>query len=62
MPLADVCRVLEIANSRDAAARPDDDEKADVGITGTSSNGVAHSLWRVHWSRMAICVPEAVQM
>lgn len=39
--LADVCRVLEIANSRDAAARLDDDEKADVGITDTSSNGVA---------------------
>ena len=26
--LADVCRVLEITNSRDAAARLDDDEKA----------------------------------
>lgn len=31
--LADVCRVLEIANSRDAAARLDDDERGDVGIT-----------------------------
>ena len=39
--LADVCRVLEVANSRDASARLDDDEKADVGITDTSSNGVA---------------------
>lgn len=38
--LADVCRVLELANSRDAAARLDTDEKADVGITDTSSSGV----------------------
>jgi prophage antirepressor-like protein len=38
--LVDVCRVLGIANSRDAASRLDDDEKADVGITDTSSNGV----------------------
>jgi prophage antirepressor-like protein len=30
--LADVCRVLEIANSRDAAGRLDPDEKDDVGI------------------------------
>lgn len=37
--LADVCRVLEIGNSRDAAARLDGDEKADVDITDTSSNG-----------------------
>ena len=36
----DVCRILEISNSRDAVARLDDDEKADVGITDTSSNGV----------------------
>lgn len=32
--LADVCRVLEIANSRDAASRLDDDEKG-VGNTDT---------------------------
>ncbi|MBK3732924.1 hypothetical protein GAY29_07340 [Azospirillum brasilense] len=32
--LADVCRVLEIGNSRDAAARLDDDEKG-VGIIDT---------------------------
>jgi len=31
--LTDVCQVLEIANSRDAATRLDDDEKDDVGIT-----------------------------
>ena len=31
--LTDVCRVLDIANSRDAASRLDDDEKDDVGIT-----------------------------
>lgn len=30
--LIDVCSVLEIANSRDAATRLDDDEKGDVGI------------------------------
>lgn len=33
---ADVCRVLEISNARDAVARLDDDEKADVGITDAS--------------------------
>lgn len=33
--LADVCAVLEIANSRDAASRLDDDEKDGVGITDT---------------------------
>lgn len=33
---ADLCRVLEIANSRDAVARLDDDERADVGITDAS--------------------------
>lgn len=38
--LADVCGVLGVANSRDAATRLDDDEKADVGITDTSLNGV----------------------
>jgi prophage antirepressor-like protein len=31
--LADVCRVLEIGNARDAASRLDDDEKDGVGIT-----------------------------
>ena len=31
--LKDVCTVLEIANSRDAALRLDEDEKDDVGIT-----------------------------
>lgn len=36
---ADVCRVLEIANSRDAVGKLDDDERADVGLTDTSSNG-----------------------
>lgn len=38
---ADVCEVLTIGNNRDAVARLDDDEKADVGITDTSSNGTA---------------------
>ena len=33
--LADVCKVLEISNSRDAASRLDDDEKDGVGITDT---------------------------
>ncbi len=37
---ADVCRVLDIANGRDAVARLDYDEKAAVVITDTSSNGV----------------------
>ena len=36
---ADVCRVLEIENNRDAVSVLDEDEKADVGITDTSSNG-----------------------
>lgn len=31
--LRDLCAVLDIANSRDAAARLDEDEKDDVGIT-----------------------------
>lgn len=39
--LADVCKALGIANARDAATRLDEDEKADVGLTDTSSNGVA---------------------
>lgn len=38
--LSDVCAVLDISNSRDAASRLDDDEKGSVGITDTSSNGV----------------------
>lgn len=37
---ADVCKALEIKNGRDAMSRLDDDEKADVGLTDTSSNGV----------------------
>jgi prophage antirepressor-like protein len=37
----DVCGVLGIANSRDAVDKLDADEKADVGLTDTSSNGVA---------------------
>lgn len=36
----DVCRVLDIRNSRDAVARLDADEKAAVALTDTSSNGV----------------------
>lgn len=36
----DVCEVLDIANSRDAVAKLDADERADVGISDTSSNGV----------------------
>lgn len=39
--LSDVCRVLEIANSRNAAARLDEDERSDVHITDVSSNGVS---------------------
>ena len=37
---ADVCRALEIGNSRMATDRLDDDEKAAVSLTDTSSNGV----------------------
>ena len=37
---ADVCRALEISNPRDALGRLDGDEKAAVGLTDTSSNGV----------------------
>lgn len=40
---SDVCRALSIINSRDAIARLDDDEKADVGLTDISSNGVTQS-------------------
>ncbi|MDD2966562.1 MAG: Bro-N domain-containing protein [Desulfovibrionaceae bacterium] len=36
----DVCAALGIANSRDAINFLDEDEKAAVGITDTSSNGV----------------------
>ena len=36
----DVCRALEIGNSRMATDRLDDDEKAAVSLTDTSSNGV----------------------
>ena len=32
---ADVCRALEISNSRDAMTRLDDDEKDDVGLSDT---------------------------
>jgi hypothetical protein len=34
---ADVCRVLDITNPRDAASRLDDDEKADIRIMDDSS-------------------------
>ena len=37
---ADVCKALELSNSRMATDRLDDDEKADVSLTDTSSNGV----------------------
>ncbi|MDR3187122.1 MAG: phage antirepressor KilAC domain-containing protein, partial [Holosporaceae bacterium] len=37
--LKDVCNALEISNSGNVAARLDDDEKADVHIMDTSSNG-----------------------
>lgn len=40
---ADVCRALEISNNRDAIARLDGDEKAAVGLTDTSSNGVTQT-------------------
>lgn len=36
----DVCRVLGLENNREAISNLDDDEKADVRITDTSSNGV----------------------
>ncbi|MDR3186992.1 MAG: phage antirepressor KilAC domain-containing protein, partial [Holosporaceae bacterium] len=38
--LKDVCNALEISNSGNVAARLDDDEKADVHIMDTSSNGI----------------------
>lgn len=37
---ADVCKTLSLSNSRMAVESLDDDEKADVSITDTSSNGV----------------------
>lgn len=37
----DVCKALEIGNSRMAVERLDSDEKADVSLTDTSSNGVS---------------------
>lgn len=40
---ADVCAALGIRNSRDAVARLEDDERADVALTDTSSNGVVQS-------------------
>lgn len=40
---ADVCKALEISNSRMATDRLDEDEKADVSLTDTSSNGVSQS-------------------
>lgn len=38
---ADVCKALEIANNRDAIGRLDSDEKAAVGLTDISCNGVS---------------------
>lgn len=40
---ADVCKALEISNNRDAMSRLDSDEKADVALTDTSSNGVTQT-------------------
>lgn len=40
---ADVCKALELSNSRMAVERLDEDEKADVSLTDTSSNGVTQS-------------------
>ena len=40
---ADVCRALELTNNRMAVDRLDEDEKADVSLTDTSSNGVTQS-------------------
>lgn len=39
----DVCKALDISNSRDALSRLDNDEKAAVGLTDTSSNGVTQA-------------------
>lgn len=41
--VADVCRTLEIGNSRMATDRLDEDEKAAVSLTDTSSNGVSQN-------------------
>lgn len=40
---ADVCRALELTNNRMAVDRLGEDEKADVSLTDTSSNGVTQS-------------------
>ena len=40
---SDLCNALCIRNSRDATSKLDDDEKADVGLTDTSSSGVTQS-------------------
>ena len=37
----DVCRILEISNSRAATERLDEDEKAAVSLTDISSNGIS---------------------
>lgn len=39
-PVLKICGVLSIVNHKDAAGRLDTDEKAEVGITDVSSNGV----------------------
>lgn len=42
---ADVCRILEVKNSRDALSRLDDDEKQSILLPdGTSKNGVTNSV------------------
>lgn len=50
--LADVCRVLEIANSRHAAKRLDDDEKDDVVI----NDAIGRSS-RPRSSMKVVCIP-----
>ena len=40
---ADVCKALEIGNNRAAVSRLDEDERAAVTITDTSSNGVTQN-------------------
>ena len=39
----DVCMALGISNARDAVAQLDEDERATVGLTDTSSNGVTQT-------------------
>ena len=39
----DVCAALDIKNSREAVSILDDDERADVEISDTSSNGTVQS-------------------